>query len=152
MPLKELYQTFPNLADTQAEITSPTDLNYNCVSWAIEDTQRWWEPYGIILPSPSPPYAWPDGLPHDQNSSTYVRFFELHGYEVTDDESVESGFKKIALYLKDDEFRHVARQETSGSWTSKIGPQEDIIHELRALESLGHFGYGVASIFMRKLT
>ena len=77
-------------------------------------------------------------------------FFELHGYQVAYDDSVEPGFRKIAIYVENDEFRHVARQEPNGLWSSKIGPQEDITHELRALESSGLYGYGVASIFMKK--
>lgn len=150
MPLKELYGIFPRLANTQTLVTSPIDVDYNCVGWAIGDRFRWWEPYGVILPSPSPPYRWPEDLPHNKRSSTYVRFFELHGYQVAYDDSVEPGFRKIAIYVENDEFRHVARQEPNGLWSSKIGPQEDITHELRALESSGLYGYGVASIFMKK--
>jgi hypothetical protein len=150
MPLKELVGIFPRLIGTKKKITSPCDGNYNCTAWAIEDSVRWWEPYGLILPSPSPPYHWPAGLPQNQSAETFVRFFELNGYERVNDSSVEPGYAKIAIYIQDGQFRHVARQLSATEWTSKIGEQEDITHELRALESDGPFGYGIASIFMRK--
>lgn len=150
MPLKELYGIFPKLAGTQIEITSPIDVDYNCVAWVIGDNSRWWEPYGIILPSPSPEYHWPNVLPHDKSSSTYIRFFKLHGYKLAEDDSMEPNSRKIAIYLEDDEFRHVALQRSDGLWSSKIGPKEDIRHELHALESTGPFGYGIASVFMKR--
>ena len=150
MPLKELLGIFPRLKGTRPQITSPCNGNYNCTAWAIRDEIRWWEPYGLVLPSPFPPYHWPAELPQDLKAETFVRFFELNGFELAADESVEAGFIKIALYVQNGEYRHVARQLSATKWTSKIGEREDISHELRALEGDGKYGYGVASIFMRK--
>lgn len=150
MPLKELVEIFPGLRGAKPKVTSPIDGNYNCAAWVIDDTSRWWEPFGIILPAPSPPYHWPPELPQDNSADTFVRFFELHGYERADDESIEDGYTKIAIYVQDGEFRHVARQISENVWSSKIGGQEDIRHELRAVETSGPYGYGTASIFMRR--
>lgn len=153
MPLKELYGIFPNLERAKAEITSPSDSDYNCIAWALDDQTKWYEPFGLVLPSSTPPYVWPPELPSipdDRRISTYIRFFELFGYEVVDNELLEPGFQKIALYTHDSEFRHVARQTSSGNWSSKMGAQEDIAHDLSALESEGPYAYGKASIFMRK--
>ena len=153
MPLKELYHIFPNLAGTQLHITSPINWDYNCIAWVIGDNTKWYEPFGNVLPSASPPYFWPDGIPgrpNDKSYTTYVSFFEFHGYHVTDNELVELGYSKIAIYVKNNEFRHVARQTSDGKWSSKLGKQEDITHELRALESERPFGFGTASIFMKK--
>ena len=153
MPLKDLYQRFPKLAGRQAQITSPHDCDYNCVAWAFSDQTKWYEPYGTVLPNSKPPYYWPPQLPNDPDDrriSIYTRLFESYGYEVVDNDLVESGFQKIAIYVDNDEFRHVARQTRSGSWTSKVGILEDITHELEALESEGPFAYGKPSIFMRK--
>lgn len=92
----------------------------------------------------------PGSEPQDNKAATYVRLFEMNGYEVAADESVEDGYKKIALYILDGNFQHAARQLSATKWTSKIGKHEDIRHELRALERDGPHGYGVAIIFMRK--
>ena len=150
MPLKELRGIFPNARGTRLEITSEIDVNYNCASWALDQQNRWWEPWGLLLPAPPPEIHWPDGLPHDSKLQTYVRFFELHGFEVTNNEAPEVGFIKIALYAENGEFRHVARQKTATKWTSKIGRQEDISHELNALENSGQYAYGTVAVFMRK--
>jgi hypothetical protein len=150
MPLKELSGIFPSLNATQNTITSPIDPNYNCVAWAVEDKLRWWEPFGLIIPASFPPYHWPDNLPHDLLPQTFVSFFEVHGYEVTHDPKLENDVEKLAIYVRENEFQHVARQLPSGRWTSKIGPQEDIEHDLGDLESDIPYGYGKASIFMKK--
>ena len=153
MPLRELYRIFPSLAGTNPQITSPIDWEYNCVAWVIGDNKKWYEPFGDVLPSASPPYYWPEGVPgrpNDKRFVTYVKLFESHGYRITENESVERGYTKIAIYVKDEEFRHVARQTADGKWSSKIGKQEDISHELRALETDNPYGYGTATIFMKK--
>ena len=150
MPEKEIRGLFPNIRRTRLDLTSKIDGNYNCAAWAIEDVKRWWEPYGLILPTSTPEYHWPDELPHNSKPETYVRFFALNGYELADDDSLEEGYTKIAIYVLDDEFAHVARQVSRYRWTSKIGEQEDIEHSLRALENDAPYTYGTASIFMRK--
>ncbi len=150
MPLKELCGIFPNLKATNQTITSDIDVNYNCVAWAIEDKLRWWEPFGVIIPASFPPYHWPDNLPHNNLLQTYVSFFEAHGFQVTDDPKLENGVEKLALYERDNQFQHVARQLPNGRWTSKIGPQEDIEHELDDLKNDIPYSYGKASIFMKR--
>ena len=150
MPLKEIRGIFPNTKGTRLEITSDIDINYNCAAWAIEENNRWWEPWELLLPDPPPELHWPDGLLHNSKVETYVRFFELKGYEIADDDILEQGYTKIALYEEGGEFRHVARQLTAKKWSSKLGPKEDISHELRALENDGKYAYGTASIFMKK--
>ena len=150
MPKKELRGLFPNIKRTRLDLTSEMDGNYNCAAWAIDDDQRWYEPYGMILPTSTPEYHRPEGLPHNSKPETYVSFFELYGYELADDETLEDGYTKIALYVRDGEFRHVARQVSRHRWTSKVGEQEDIEHALRALEKDGPHAYGIVSIFMKK--
>jgi hypothetical protein len=150
MPVKELRGIFPAFAASKRNITSPIDLNYNCVSWAIKDTNNWWEPYGMIIPPPPPVYHWPDNLPQDLLPQTFVKFFQGYGFEVTQDSQREVGIEKLAIYVREGEFQHVARQLPNGRWTSKIGKQEDIEHNLRDLESDNPFGYGRASIFMKR--
>ena len=81
---------------------------------------------------------------------TFVSLFEAHGYEVTDNPGLENGVEKLVLYVRDNEFQHVARQLPNGRWKSKIGAQEDIEHDLDDLENDIPFSYGKASIFMKR--
>jgi hypothetical protein len=47
----------------------------------------------------------------------------------TDDESLESGFEKVALYGSGAFYTHASRQLADGRWTSKVGRSEDIEHD-----------------------
>ena len=42
---------------------------------------------------------------------------------------LEAGLEKIAIYVKNDEVTHMARQVPSGWWTSKLGKDMDIEHQ-----------------------
>lgn len=51
------------------------------------------------------------------------------GYERCENATLESGFKKIALYVDNSEqVTHAARQLANGDWTSKLGKLYDIKH------------------------
>jgi hypothetical protein len=99
-----------------------------------------------------PAYQWPDHLPHDSQPGTYIKFFESHGFEIAVDGDPEVGVEKIALYSMDGEFRHVARQLSNGRWTSKIGEQEDIEHDLpEELENdIPKYGYGRVTTYLQR--
>lgn len=150
MPLKELRGIFPNLRPTRQTIKSPIDLNHNCFAYAIGDTLHWWEPFGFVLPTSNPPYHWPNELPQNKLPQTLVRFFENHGFEVTEESERENGIEKLALYVRDNEVTHAALQLPNGRWKSKIGNKEDILHDLGELESDIPYGYGQATIFMSR--
>jgi hypothetical protein len=45
----ELRREFPLLPEDFA-ITSPEDENYNCISWSVNDTHRYWWPTPIPYP------------------------------------------------------------------------------------------------------
>ena len=74
---------------------------------------------------------WPPGIPDDCSFESFIILFEALGYE-KDDRAGNSGFEvlyeKVALYADDEGFNHVASQLSSGAWTSKLGPEEDIMH------------------------
>ena len=40
--MDNLESLFPELIGSIYLVTSPEDIRYNCVGWAMEDTQRWW--------------------------------------------------------------------------------------------------------------
>ena len=130
------------------QITSPTTDDYNCIAWALGETHRRWDPLGIV------PDHWPDELPRDDHLTTIQSALRLEGFESCDDEAPEDGFEKIAFFADGSVFKHVARQLSSGRWTSKLGDHCDIEHELEDLVSSRsphrEFRYGQLAGFMRR--
>ena len=78
-----------------------------------------------------------------------VDLFLAAGYELCGDGNLEDGYEKIAIYAKDGEPTHAARQLGDGRWTSKLGKYEDIEHDsLDALNGEGFGEYGSVALFM----
>ena len=134
-----LDNSFPNLSSGQFEVTSEFSLEYNCIAWAAGDNSRWWWPAGG------------DYWPIDDASTavdSFVRAFATLGYEPADDDSLEAGYEKVALYAKAAHVTHAARQLASGRWTSKLGSDVDIEHELRGIEG---DAYGAVVQLLKRL-
>ncbi len=124
---RRLEDRLPGLEDTDYQITSPQTTDYNCIGWALGDSERWWSPvhgFGSY---------WPTGLPRSLEVETFIMLFESQGFERCETEDAEAGFEKIALFAESGYFTHVARQLPSGRWTSKLGNDVDIEHDLRDL-------------------
>ena len=66
--------------------------------------------------------------------AAFQEAFGSLGFVVCENEDLEVGFEKIALFADDDVPQHAARQLSNGRWTSKLGELEDIEHPLHALE------------------
>jgi hypothetical protein len=125
----EIESAFPNLDADGYQTCSPKTESYNCVAWAAGDASRWWEP-GIYWPRPA----------GDDFASLLV-LFEMLGYEPCEQDHFEAGSEKVALYADDEgNWTHAARQLPDGRWTSKLGPDEDIIH--RTSQGLAGNAYG----------
>jgi hypothetical protein len=73
--------------------------------------------------------------------------FATLGYVVCNDDLVEAGFEKIALFALSGRPKHAARQLPSGRWTSKLGPMEDIEHELHDITGMV---YGSVVLLMKR--
>ena len=64
-------------------------------------------------------------------------------------DELEAGHEKVALYADDQgEWTHVARQLPDGWWTSKLGPDEDILH--RTPQALAGDLYGQVQAIMKR--
>lgn len=144
---------FPKLQeDTLFRVTSPATPKYNCIAWAaaIDDFNLW--PYdnsGTPASSEGTAFRWPRDIAKDLSVTSFQDLFHQYGYEPCDD-ITESGYDYICLYVNDDkEVTHAARQLPDGSWTSKLGPYQDIRHSLHALE--GNI-YGTVHCIMRRNT
>jgi hypothetical protein len=69
-------------------------------------------------------------------------------YQLCESRNPEADFEKVAIYVDEDEIpTHMARQLSSGDWTSKCGDLEDIIHTLEGLEGSA---YGKVSCIMKR--
>ncbi len=133
---------FPNSEYHEYEIHSPFDLKYNCIAWAVDDDQNWWEPLN------EPGNYWPPNTRFDYSPECLIEAYQEIGYIICDNGDFEEGYKKIALYKKDNfEYSHAAKQLNKFLWSSKLGPQFDIIHTLFCLKD-GY--YGNIFCFMKK--
>ncbi len=135
---------FPNLSRSVYQKTSDeNDLN-NCVGFAARD-DGWWQPPVERW------HYWPQGAPLDFRLSSFVRAYELEGFEMCADSVPELGFERVALYAySNGEFAHVARLNEDGSWTSKLGEWEDIQHmQLSNLEG-SRPAYGQVRTYMKR--
>ena len=96
-------------------------------------------------------YYWPPGARRDDSMDAWTEVFALFGYQECADESLEPGHEKLAIYADAAGMpQHVAKQLTSGAWSSKLGQEEDIEHsELRAISD-GEYG-AVVRVLRRPL-
>jgi hypothetical protein len=125
--------SFPHSEIDPFILTSPEDANYNCVAWALGDTENWWEP--------DEDYFWLEGLDFDDTLQTVQRLFEHFGFEAITHPNWENQLEKIALYSNDGIFcSHIAKQTIDGNWTSKLGVSFDVNHSLTTLKE-GIYGY-----------
>jgi hypothetical protein len=140
---EQLLRWFPNLNPAEDGITSEASDAYNCVAWAMGDTERVWE-----RGSPRPSY-WPPGVA-GASVRGWMRVLEIQGYEVCHSPDLEAGCEKIAIYVSRDGSvpNHVARQIGDGAWASKLGLLEDIRHS--RLESLVGDEHGIIGPIMRR--
>ena len=142
MTLGSRYWWLPNLSEF--DVTSERSEEYNCFAWALGDDSRWIDP--------TADYAQRTANPSNQSPiDSVVELFLVSGYEVCGDGSLEDGYEKVAIYVKDDEATHAARQLSDGRWTSKLGKYEDIEHDsLEALQGDGFGEYGSVALFMAR--
>jgi hypothetical protein len=137
----DLEKLFPNLRSTKYEIKSPQCNEYNCISFAagITDKRCWPNLAG---------YCWPNTIENNSSISAFVSFFGIYGYELSEDEYIEAGYEKLAIFVnKKDRVTHAARLDVDGIWKSKLGYSWDITHELHAIEG---DKYGIIKVFMRR--
>lgn len=132
---------FPRLVTLGYQKNSPVDPTENCIAHAAGAAGEWWEP--------TDDHVWPDVAPRDYSVAALVAVFESLGYEPCDSDALELGWEKVAIYGDEHEYTHAAKQDqSSGSWTSKMGREDDIIHE--SLDALSGGWYGDVRHVMRR--
>ena len=139
MPTPRIRAVFSNLSDS-ASVTSEETPEYNCFAWAVGVTDEFWEPGR----------TWPIDTPTAHEVRIIVHAYRTRGFEPCASGSLEPGIEKIAIYEDEDgDPTHAARQLPSGKWTSKLGPWEDIEHELTDLEG-AYPAYGRVTTFVAR--
>jgi hypothetical protein len=137
----ELEGQFPGLVSAGYEQTSPQDPLYNCIGHAAGDTD-WWQPLKGCY--------WPRRVPWDLSVTSLQKAFATVGYSTCGSGDLEDGVEKVAIFSKDNAvWEHAARQLPDGNWTSKIGTNEDISHQLHQLEG-DEYGHVVAFMSRRR--
>jgi len=138
---------FPRLDRSDYEITSHSTSTYNCIAWAAGESgsRPWWPRFDEQLERMG--YYWPPGAPEEETVGAFIRCFEILEYEVCDSSGLEGEYEKVVIYAKDGSPTHAARQLPSGKWTSKLGADADISHDISALD--GPL-YGCVKVVMRR--
>jgi hypothetical protein len=135
---------FLALRGTDYRVTSPSDRGYNCIAWAAADTREWWWPIEVAT---SRGYYWPAGVARQENIEAFREALATLGYVACNDDRLEVGYEKIALFALQGAPKHAARQLPNGRWTSKLGEGQDIEH---ALHDLTGMVYGSVVLVMNR--
>jgi hypothetical protein len=112
---------FPRLTASNHRVTSAATSDYNCVAWAANDTKHWWQP-GVF---------WPVAVTGDDYGIAALEgaFVALGYVDCNENEALEKGFEKVALYGSNLFYTHASKQLPTGKWTSKLGRDVDIEHD-----------------------
>jgi len=140
---QDIKREFPNL-ESNFNITSPVDPDYNCIAWAANNNDLWW------WPDIQGTKYWPLGIEREETIDAFIKAYKKIGYTVCANGDLESGYDKIAIFVNDRNIpQHAARQLNNGHWTSKLGQWEDIEHfNVEGVEG-GH--YGRVGVFMKRV-
>jgi hypothetical protein len=143
----EITSHFPRIGEQGFRVTSEINFDYNCISWALGDTHRFWWPG--VQGARRTPYYWPEGIPYTKTIEAFAQAFATEGYRPCVDGHLEKGIEKVALFaLPNGEPRHAARQLEDGTWTSKIGEDVDVCHN--SLEGMSGINYGHPVMFFQR--
>lgn len=123
--LAAIRRTFPNAKSL--DLTSARTLTYNCIAWAMGDTSKVWWPFGFD------DSYWPPGVNRSLKRVSFEDAFWCEGYRKCSDGALVEGTEKVCLYENNGKPTHAARQLPNGRWTSKLGPDEDVEHDLNDL-------------------
>lgn len=143
MAHEHITRTYPNLLTSGFKVTSPDDIDYNCIAWAADETALWWWPDNQLVG------YWPPSVPREETIYAFKKAYNTLGYVDCENHELEPGYEKIAIFATPDGIpQHAARQLESGHWTSKLGEWEDIEHF--AVDGVSGKVYGTPVVFMKR--
>ncbi len=120
---------FPESVQKPFIKTSEVTPSYNCIAWAAGDSSNWYEPDPMGL------YYWPPNVPRQYSIVAYIQVYESIGYIKCDNENLEEGYEKVAVFGKKHIPTHAAKQLSSGLWSSKLGKDIDVSHTIDGIEN-----------------
>ena len=150
---KWLRHCFPEVKfDKKYEPTSePTD-RFNCIAWAMRFTDRW------VQPSKGQKFWWPKyhSSSFDCSQQGLVEAFRKIGFDVCDNDFIERGYDKVALYYntKTNTWTHAARVVGRNEYHSKAGAGYDFHHDnvISRLHNSSNIieSYGIRYVVMKR--
>ena len=92
---------------------------------------------------------WPPEVEECLEPDCLKKVFEKHGYIECSTSQNEEGYRKVALYYREDinEWTHASRELRNGLWTSKSGQSYDIQHGTP--ETIENNSYGKVYCIMK---
>ena len=102
------------------------------------DNEKWWWPKRG---------KWPTGIPRETTIEAFIKAFSTRGYEVCADGDPNANKEKIALFADGTKPTHAARLLPNGTWTSKLGQNIDISHNISDLDGPA---YGEIVMFFQR--
>lgn len=123
------------------QITSQKDHRYNCIAYAAGDVRNWW------WPDAAGEDTWPAGVARAETIDAFRDAFATLGYLVCDNDRLEPGYEKVALFALAGVPKHAAKQLPNGHWISKLGSSEDVEHRLHDLTGMV---YGSVVLVMKR--
>ena len=76
---------------------------------------------------------WPKDILRENTLARFIEAFHTLGYEPCKSISLEADLEKVAIYADENGApTHAVRQLATGSWTSKLGREDDIEHHTLA--------------------
>ena len=115
----EIESWFPNIVGKDFKIFK-TNGDFNCVAFSLDFYDKW-----IWTNTEFWPY---DKIPRNSGLNGFKKLYEINGYEECDDDSLETGYEKIAFYSNGRYPMHACKQ-FGNMWRSKLGPSPSIIEQ-----------------------
>jgi hypothetical protein len=141
----EILKRFPKLQREGFTVTSPEEIDYNCIAFAAGDITRCWWPDSMNS------YYWDPTVPREATLESFKQIFINLGYQVCESSQHEIGFEKVAIFVnRTGEPTHCARQNIRGIWLSKLGGWYDIEHTSVDGVSGPSPSYGKAVAFLKR--
>lgn len=141
-----LETLFPGLRNVRWEVTSEQDPRYNCHAHTLNQSGLQYDPTPSFAGAPG--VYWPRRLPRSLSIETFVALFGSEGFIPCDDGRHDPALEKVAIYTLNGRVEHSARQLSDGTWSSKIGLDEDIMHEVP--DALEGSEYGAIELYMSR--
>jgi hypothetical protein len=143
--LPHLEAIFPDMAAAGYSPKSEQSAVYNCIAYAAGDETTKWQGFRETG------YYWPGGAEEGHSLEALISAFEQLGYALTENDVLESECEKVALYVDNDGlWTHAAKQCADGTWTSKLGNLEDIVHQTPQALCGPDPAYGKVACFMKR--